>query len=421
MKTLAEKIKKLPNTPGIYQFLSKDKKIIYVGKSVSIKKRVGSYFNNKNLGPKTDMLVKNIADVKTIKVFSEFEALMLESELIRTNMPFYNVIAKDDKSPIYIKIEGEIPIISLSRKVKPQRGVFVKGPFPSAKATKDVLKIVRKVFPYCQHKNPKKPCLYVHLGLCPYPYKDAATKIEYKKTVDRIKKLLSGKSKKLIRELSSEMQQASKKLDYEKAAKIKKQIQNLEYLATVFHTPREFLEKPTLVDDLALIRLKDLKAKLNLKKLPRRIECYDISNLQGKLATGSMVVFINGAVEKSEYRRFRIKFSNKPNDYQMLQEVITRRLKNSWPQPDLMIIDGGRGQLNAALSILAKFKSGDIQVASLAKRLEQIFIPDKILPIALPKESPARQLAQAVRDEAHRFAITYHRHLRSKAFLSRIT
>jgi len=417
MKSLKEKIRQLPNSPGIYQFLSKEGKIIYVGKSVSIKKRVASYFTDKNLGPKTNLLVKNIADIKTIKAFSEFEALMLESELIRTHLPFYNVVAKDDKSPIYIKIEGEIPLISLSRKVKPKKGTFIKGPFPSAKATKDILKLIRKVFPYCQHKNPKKPCLYVHLGLCPYPYKDIEAQIVYKKTVDNIKKLLSGKNRSLIKELTLAMQTASEQENYEEAFRIKSQIQKLERLNTVFHAPREFLEKPTLVDDLTLQKLKDLQQKLDLKKLPKRIECYDISNLQGKLATGSMVVFANGALDKSQYRRFKIKFTNKPNDYQMLKEVISRRFKNTWPEPDLMIIDGGRGQLNAVLSALAKSQKGHIQVVSLAKRLEQIFIPNKILPLALPKESPARQLAQAIRNEAHRFAITYHRHLRSKNFL----
>ncbi len=364
------------------------------------------------------MLVKNIADVKTIKVFSEFEALMLESELIRTYKPFYNVIAKDDKSPIYIKIEGEIPLVTLTRKVTPQRGVFIKGPFPSAKVTKDILKLIRKVFPYCQHKNPKKPCLYVHLGLCPYPYEGKTSAIAYKKTVAHIKKLLSGKSQSLIKDLTADMQIASKKQDFEEAARIKNQIQKLEYLNSIFHTPREFLEKPTLVDDLTLQRLKDLKEKITLKKLPKRIECYDISNLQGKHATGSMVVFINGVPEKSEYRRFKIKFSQKPNDYLMLKEVVARRFKNTWPEPDLMIIDGGRGQLNAVLSALSKSKNDNIQVVSLAKRLEQIFVPGKIQPIALPKESPARQLTQAIRDEAHRFAITYHRHLRSKTFLT---
>ncbi len=417
MKSLASTIKQLPNSPGIYQFYDDKGELIYVGKSVSLKKRVASYFTTKNLGPKTNMLVKKIKSVKTIKVFSEFEALLLESELIRTNKPFFNIIAKDDKSPIYIKISNDaIPLITLSRKVSPKRGVFIKGPFPSTKVTKEILKMTRRIFPYCQHNNPKKPCLFVHLGLCPYPKQSEDAKKQYKSIIKKIKKLLSGDIKKLIKELAGEMHHASQKQEYEQAQTIKRQIQNLEFLTTVFRTPREFLERPTLVDDLAHARLKDLKDKLSLENLPKRIECYDISNLQGKQATGSMVVFKNGQPEKAQYRRFMIRFSQKPNDYLMLKEVLTRRFNNNWPIPDLIIIDGGKGQLNAVTPIVNKVNA-NIQIVSLAKRLEEIYAPSKILPISLHKESPARQLAQAIRDEAHRFAITYHKHLRSKQFL----
>jgi len=413
-KEIKNKVGKLPDEPGVYFFLNEKGEIIYVGKAISLKKRVASYFVNKNLGPKTNRLVANICDIKHIKVFSEFEALLLEAELIKKNQPFFNIQAKDDKSPLYIKITGgEVPLLTVTRKKVKQKGDFVKGPFPSAKTTKDVLKVIRRIFPYCHHKNPKKPCLYVHLGLCPYPYQSEESKADNRKTIDKIKKLLSGKNKKLIRELAKEMKKFSKELKFEEANRIKAKIQKIEYVLTTYHPPREFLERPTLVDDLNLTRLNDLKDKLELKNIPKRIECYDISNIGGKLATGSMVVFTNGKPQKSEYRRFRMKFGDKPNDYDMLRQTITRRLRNNWQLPDLMIIDGGRGQLNAAHSALSKFKI-QIQVASIAKRLEDIYIPGKVLPISLPKESPARQLVQALRDEAHRFALSYHRLLRSK-------
>lgn len=214
------------------------------------------------------------------------------------------------------------------------------------------------------------------------------------------------------------MNQLSTSQQYEEAQAIKNQLQKLEYLTATYHAPQEFLERPTLVDDLTTNRLEDLKKVLNLSKLPRRIECYDISNIGGKLATGAMAVFENGTKSPHQYRRFRIKFSQKPNDYQMLNEVLTRRWKNDWPKPDLVIIDGGRGQLNTALSIISKFRL-NIPVVSLAKRFEEIYVPQKILPIKLPKESPSRQLAQAIRDEAHRFAITYHRLLRSRDLLEK--
>ncbi len=417
MESIKNQIAKLPPSPGIYKFFNSNENLLYVGKSVSIKKRVQSYFANKDLGPKTNRLVQNIARVDYIKVFSEFEALLLESELIRTNSPFYNIISKDDKSPLYIKItDDQIPLIQTTRKQKPKRGVFLKGPFPNTKTTREILKMTRRIFPYCVHKNPKKPCLYVHLGLCPYPYRDDQTKQEYLSTIVKIKKLLSGKSKSLTGDLVHEMKDLSKNQRYEEANAVKKQVANLQYLTTTYHTPREFLEQPTLVDDLTLNRLKDFQKALNLKKLPKRIECFDISNISGTNATGSMVVMTNGKTDKSQYRRFKIKLKNTPDDYEMMREVLARRIKNNWPKPDVMIIDGGRGQLNAALSIINKYKYPTI-VVSLAKRLEEIYTPDKVLPISLPKESPARQLAQQIRDEAHRFAITYHRKLRAKSFL----
>lgn len=419
---LKKAIKNLPQDPGIYQFYDDQNKLLYIGKSVSIKKRVTSYFANYDLGPKTNQLVSKIAKVKHIKVFSEFEALLLEADLIRTYRPFYNIQAKDDKSPIYITItKDEVPLICVVRKTNLQnsRKLFIKGPFPSATTTKEILKTIRKIFPYCSHKNPKKPCLYAHLGLCPYPYESEQTKEEYKKTITNIKKLLSGKKTQLTKDLSSQMRDLAKENRFEEAGEIKDQLQKLEYIMTTYRDPVEFLQRPSLVDDLSLIRLKDVKEKLSLEKIPNRIECYDISNISGKFATGSMVVFTNGKPDKSQYRRFKIKVLDTPNDFEMMKQVLARRFKNSWPKADLIIIDGGKGQLSAVHSVAQKY-SQTIPIVSLAKRLEEIYTSPTKEPISLPKESPARQLAQAVRDEAHRFAITYHRHLRSKNFISKL-
>lgn len=418
MIKLKAKLSKLPASPGIYQFVDSNGELLYVGKSISIKKRVSSYFATKNLGPKTDQLVSKIADIKYIKVFSEFEALLLESDLIRQHKPFYNIIARDDKSPIYIRItNSNVPLVEVTRKPEDFKKDFIKGPFPSARTTKEILKYIRRMFPYCHHKNPKKPCLFVHLGLCPYPYGQQDAEQNYKNNINNIKSLLNGKSKQLAKNLTREMNQYSKCQQYEKAQLAKQQLQKLEYITTSYHVPRDFLERPTLVDDLTAAKLKDLAEKLRLAKNPRRIECYDISNISGKFATGSMVVFENGKPQKQEYRQFRIKILDTPNDYEMLRQVLTRRFKNNWPKPDLIIIDGGKGQLKAAVEIVAKFGK-NIPIVSLAKRLEEIFLPNEPVPLSLPKESPARQLAQAARDEAHRFAITYHRKLRSKAFLA---
>ena len=417
---LKKEIARLPGSPGVYIFLDVGGKIIYVGKSKSIKKRVSSYFQNKNLGEKTNLLVKKISNIKYIKVESEFEALLLEAELIRKNQPFFNFQARDDKNPLYIKITKEkIPLVSLVRKPQISYSDFVKGPFPSAKVMRNLLKTVRRIFPYCHHKNLKKPCLYVHLGLCPFPHASEENKIHYLKNILAIKKLLSGKSKFLLKSLIADMQKLASLEKFEEAQNIKKQIAKIEYMLSEFRDPVEFLTQPTLVDDLSAARLQSLKAVLNLPKIPKRIECFDISNTAGKEATGSMAVFENGQSQKNQYRRFRIKFKNTPDDYQMIREILSRRFKNSWPKPNLIVIDGGKGQLNVALSVLKK-GSIEIPVIAIAKKFEEIYLAEKPLPLRLEKQNLARQLIQATRDEAHRFALSYHRLLRSRKLYNRL-
>lgn len=417
---LKKAISKLPASCGVYIFLDKWGKTIYVGKSIAIKKRVLSYFQNKNLGPKTTLLVKKIANIDFIKVDSEFEALLLEAELIRKRRPFFNSIAKDDKSPLYIKITKDpIPIISLVRKPESSGNAFIKGPFPSSKVARSLLKSIRRIFPYCHHKNPKKPCLYVHLDLCPFPYDSKVNKMQYRKDINSIKRLLSGKSKILIKSLISEMQKYAQQEKYEEAQKIKLQIEKIEYILSNFRDPSEFLRQPTLIDDIADIRLNELRKLLALAEKPQRIECFDISNISGKEATGSMIVFEKGQSKNSEYRKFRIKFKHTPDDYEMIREVLSRRFKNNWPKPNLIVIDGGKGQLNTAHMTLKK--SGlNIPVIAIAKKFEEIYSTYRPLPLRLPRDNPALQLIQAARDEAHRFALSYHRLLRTKKLYEKL-
>lgn len=419
MQNLKKVLAGLPSSPGVYKFYDAGDNLLYVGKSVDIRKRVSSYFYNKDLGPKTNLLVSKIAGIKFVKVFSEFEALLLESDQIRENQPFFNTIAKDDKSPIYIKITSDpVPLITLVRKPKKEKGAFVKGPFPNAKATKLILKRIRRIFPYCQHKNPRKPCLYVHLGLCPYPYANEDTRQEYLKNIHKIKNLLSAKNRYLKKLLTTEMKNFSKVQKFEEAARVKRQLINLQYLTETYHNPQEFLSSPNLVDDQTADRLKSLQEVLGLVNPPLRIECYDISNFQGKYATGSMVVATNGQIDKSQCRRFKIKLLSTPNDFLMLEQVLKRRFKNDWPLPDLIIIDGGKGQLSVSKKIIDKMKI-KTTIVCLAKRYEEIYTTQSKEPVKLPVSSPARQLVQAIRDEAHRFAITYHRKLRSLDFISK--
>src|SRR3990167_1073810 len=267
--------------------------------------------------------------------------------------------------------------------------------------------------------NPKKPCLYVHLGLCPYPYLSEDNQKIYKDNIKNIKKLLNGKISTLRQHLTVKMKSYSNMHKYEKANEIKSQINKIELLLNEYHIPNDFLDQPTLVDDLTYFRLKDLKKVCGLKNIPKRMECYDISNILGKDAAGSMVVFENGTPAKHLYRKFKIKF-NSQDDYQMIKEVISRRIKNKWPLADLIIIDGGRGQLNSAISALDK-SSLSIPVISLAKKYEEIYVPNRISPILLPQDRPARQILESIRNEAHRFALSYHRLLRSKILLEAVS
>ncbi|OGD86851.1 hypothetical protein A2Z23_00605 [Candidatus Curtissbacteria bacterium RBG_16_39_7] len=416
LKALAEK---LPRKPGVYLFKSKSGKTIYVGKSVNLRARVKSYFQPESqLGPKTALMVREIHGVDRILVSSELEALLLEASLIKKRQPKYNVIWKDDKSPLYIKITiGEkIPLITTARMEREAKGVLFFGPFTKAGVAKGVLKTLRRIFPYCQHKRIQKSCLWVHLGLCPDPYRGDLK--NYRKNIKNIIMILRGESKNVIVKLEKEMKVMASQEGFENAAKIKKQMDDIKYLTQVFHRPEEYLERPTLYEDLVVQRLVDLTQLLSLSDKPRRIEAFDISNIMGKQASGSMIVFSDGEKDRSSYRRFRIKTKDTPDDVAMMKEVLRRRFRNNWSLPDLIVIDGGLGQLNAALTILTEFKL-KIPTIALAKRLEEIYRPGKKETLRLEKDSSALQLLKEIRDEAHRFAISYHRKLREKDFLTK--
>jgi excinuclease ABC subunit C len=413
------RVEKLPPRPGVYLFKDRGGKTIYVGKSVNLKSRVKSYLQPENqLGPKTTSMVKEIRKIDYISVDSEIEALLLEASLIKKYQPKYNVIWKDDKSPLYIKITvgDKIPIITTARREGETRGILLFGPFPRSSVAREVLKTLRRIFPYCQHKKTQKSCLWIHLGLCPDPYRGDLK--GYRKNIKNIVMILRGQSKKVIRKLEKEMKILSKHEVFENAAKIKKQIENIQYLTQTYHGPEEYLEKPNLYQDLIEQRLRDLARVVKLKKIPRRIEAIDISNMMGKEASGSLIVFQDGERDRSQYRRFKIKNKKTPDDVAMIKEVLSRRLKNKWPLPDLFVIDGGLGQLNAALTILGVFGL-KIPTITLAKREEEIYVPSSKKTLQLKKDSLALQLIQEIRDEAHRFALSYHRKLREKAFLTK--
>jgi excinuclease ABC subunit C len=430
---------KIPHKPGIYIYKDKDGKVIYVGKAVDLRSRVSSYFNSTWKNVKTAKLVENIADLETVVVESEIEALILEANLIKKFMPLYNIRLTDDKDYLYIVVTDEhFPKVLTARKKDLIKVKKWFGPYPSATTVKTTLKKLRRIFPWCSNPlgsrankgktsfldsytrsgtiaKTGKACFYYHIGQCPGACVGAISKEDYSKIIRRFSKFLEGKKQELLEELTSEMENHSKELKFEEAAGIKRIIEGINYV-TAPTKITNYLLNPNFLEDLNRSSLEELQRVLNLKTLPARIEGYDISNFQGKEATGSMVVLTNGEIDKSQYRKFKINISGKPNDFAMHAEMMGRRLKHEeWPYPQVFIIDGGRGQVSSVLKVMQK-RGVDIPVFGLAKREEWLYPPEGEV-IKLPKKSLALRLLQRLRDESHRFAVSYHKKLRAKAFL----
>ena len=422
-------LKTIPETSGVYQYFDKNGELIYIGKAINLKKRVKSYFQKNILTPKTRELVKRIARIQTIKAESEFDALLLEAKLIRVHKPKYNVVWRDDKHPLYIKITAEeFPKLRTSRREDDSKAMYY-GPFPSSRIVKETLRFIRQIFPYCNEKSiGKRACFYSHIGLCdPCPnnivhmsekdYKQERRK--YLHNIAMIKRLLDGKSASVISYLTKRMDAFSSENKFEEAAKIKRQLGKLAYLTQERTPVKEYMKNPNLYDDIRREELNELARKLKIGSISR-IEGYDISNTQGTNATGSMVTFVDGEPEKSFYRKFKIRTKNSPDDPHMMHEMLLRRLKHTdWPYPDLIMVDGGKTQINASLHAMKRL-SISFPLIGLAKRLEEIIIPQPdgtYRTVRLPRSSSALQLLQRIRNEAHRFANTYHRKLRNRQSL----
>lgn len=325
---------------------------------------------------------------------------------------------------IRITIKNHYPKVLIARREEDPNSLYF-GPYPNAGDVKLVLKTIRRIFPYQSVVNhPKRICLYHHLGLCPCPpfFDSHGFRKEYKKTIKHIIDFLEGKSKKVIKDLEKERDENSAQEKFEKSAKLQKKVDTIILVTTPTRKPFEYELNPNLRSDVRLEELKELQFHLRnagvAVELPEKIECYDISNIQGTNAVGSLVVLINGEKDTSQYRKFKIRFTaqNKPNDFAMMYEVLSRRLKHDeWSFPDLIVVDGGKGQISSALKALSDANIS-IPLIGLAKREETIITPD-FKEISLPKDSKALHVIQRIRDEAHRFAITYHRKLRSKRAL----
>ncbi|MFC1789697.1 GIY-YIG nuclease family protein [Patescibacteria group bacterium] len=423
-----EKISSLPKTSGVYAF--KNEGILYIGKAINIKERVKNHFNQPDL--RNNFFINKVTKIGYIKTDSEIEALILEANLIKKQKPKYNVVWRDDKNYFFVGITKEnFPQLFITHQIKEKaikrkERVDYVGPFVDGKALKETLKALRKVFPFrsCRFL-PKKSCLWYHINRCPapcllssgiileIPKNSIRLKKDSRKNAENIIKILEKGKTSAMNGLKKEMRFASKKQDFEKAAKLRNQVSFLERImshAKVFSHKKPIKEN-WLKTEMVLGKIVNIKKEIN------RIEAYDVSNIQGNSATGSMVTFIRGNPDKNLYRRFKMKIQGKTNDTAMIKEVLSRRFKHpEWGYPDLLLIDGGKAQLNAAKEIKNKIKKiKNIPLISLAKRKNELFVEGKknsILLKTLPREIFNTILH--LRDEAHRFAISYHKKLRKK-------
>lgn len=366
--------------------------------------------------------------ISFIQVNSELEALLLEAQLIRKYTPHFNIQLKDDKHPLYIIItKEEFPRVITARKTDIYKGSILAayGPFPSSLSVHTVLKMIRRIFPYSDHKIGKRGCLYSHIGLCdPCPsdivsiknleLKNLARK-KYKKNIVNIKKILDGRIKSLERELEREMRILSEKEDFEKAAEVRNKINRLDYI-TRPQIPSDFyIENPNLYSDQRNLEIQEfketlLKNGLKIRSL-ERIECFDIAHLSGSSAAASMVTFIKGEADKSFYRHFRIKIAKGGDDYNSMREVAKRRNPHSkdWGIPDIVVVDGGIGQVKA---FSENFNLSP--VVGIAKHPDRLVVGDNKIIL----KGNVLNLISRIRDEAHRFARRYHHNLIIKSLLN---
>jgi len=406
---LERKLKSLPFSPGVYIFKNDAGDILYVGKATSLRDRVGSYFQKKpGFVRPIEMFIHEVTDLETRKTDTVLEAYILEQGLIKDLQPKYNAMGKDDKSFVYVVVtKEEFPKFLVLRKTDLGSEIDMKknysriyGPYTSRRQIETALKILRRIFPYhSRTEHSEKGCLDYQIGLCPGPYDGAISKRDYLKNIRGIEMILRGRKSGLMRELQKEMEACSDAEDFECAADRRNKIFSLKHIR-----------------DMAMISSKDEKQfGKDARQESMRIEAYDISNISGSHMVGSMVVFDNSEgglrSNRNEYRKFRIKGIEGINDVGAMEEMLRRRFGNDWKIPDLIILDGGRGHLNMARRVLRSLHL-EIPLLGVAKgptRKKLDLYPFGNVP------NVSEDVIEQMRDEAHRFAITYHRKLRSRA------
>lgn len=415
-KLVLDKLKKLPTGPGIYIYKSKSREIIYIGKASVLKNRVRQYFQkNRFIDAKTNALVKEIHDLEWIETDSELDALFLEAEMIRRYMPRYNILLRDDKSLTYVRINLKDiwPYVSFTRNPIDD-GAKYFGPYYNSNEIKKAMRYLRRIFPYYTEPTgsgyANKSNLDKQIGLSP----NNLSSQEYKANLKKLISYIIGDKDKVVNYLEKNMQKLAINQQFEEAALIRNKIINLKSLKQqIVFGDREFLD---ISKDEAL---QELLTLLKLKQLPRRIEGFDISHMSGSDVVASMVVFKNGVSSRKEYRKFKTK-QDKNDDFYNMHETILRRFSEKnikdWGLPDLVLIDGGKGQLSAATEARNTRGQNQINFIGLAKKDETIIVLENgvFKEIKISKNSHVVKLLQRIRDEAHRFAVNYHSAIKSK-------
>ena len=437
-KKLTEKLKELPKTPGVYFHKDANGETIYVGKAAVLRNRVRQYFQkSRHRDPKTEALVAEIVDTEWIEVETELDALFLEAEMIRRYLPRYNILLRDDKSLQYVRIDikSDHPTVTFTRRPLDD-GAEYFGPYYSGYAVKKALRLLRRIFPYAvtREQATMGSRLYEQIGLDPGVASGKTSIEEYRKNLRNLMAYLRGNRVTLMNEIEKQMKQAAAQQEFEKAATLRNKLYELRSLKKqVIFSDREFMD---ISKDKGLSGLADL---LGIE-LPKRIEGYDISHMSGRDVVASQVVFTNGLPDKREYRKYKLKVQQN-NDFASMHEVIGRRLSEKnvkkWGLPSLFLIDGGKGQLASAIK--ARDAQGySIPMVGLAKREEEIVVEsqksnvesagllerarkfnatiaqtDEFLLVNLPDTTDIVKLLQRIRDESHRFAVSYHSTLKT--------
>ncbi len=426
-----EKVRGFPHAPGVYLFKDVAGRVIYIGKAKDLRNRAGSYFLKAAAeDPRTAELVRELADADFLPTESEVDAVLTEARLVKDVQPKFNRDLKDDKTFPYLQIttHEDFPRVEFTRQPS-SSGVKLYGPFPSAGALRGAIQALQRIFKFrtCSLDIEAddrrwewfRPCLLHSIQQCTAPCNFRISKEDYRRDIQRLKLFLDGQRNKLLDQMKAEMLEAASERAFEKAARLRDEIRMLERLDERGDLEEHVQPEVFPVDPKK--GLAGLKKVLKLKQLPRRIEGVDIAHLSGQETVASLVQFLDGLPFKPGYRRYKIQGVTGVDDFASIHEVVARRFKRLSDEgesfPDLLLIDGGRGQLNAAMAAFAALQIEPPTVISLAKKEEEIFVPGWPEPLRLSRHAFALRLLQYIRDESHRFAQHYHHLLRRKSTL----